>query len=655
MPTSVSDIAAANDVPSSSDDTTKVEATAAVIVANQKEKDESTSSDVEVDAFAMVTNKVKRRKKRNSKKRKLVNISIASVLKSDATTNSVEPVAVAASVTAPMEEQNDNTTMYHNVFEEDEEEEGCGDLSFFSETHEGQDPIMKNRLHVGMEKLEQDKKEDMAKINAYLIAKWEERTETLNNQVAKIRNDVIMKQNNQRTQLADKHRTQQEMDKQKIDEGRKWLLDRQRGELEQKQQQLRQEAQQTGKSKNVVLEEWEKISAQLQTRHAYQLQQFELKEVSMKERSTKDASTQNQILEAHHKKRSAEAETFIDDLTKKCQQRQKNLKATLNRLHEHRFVKRRGDIQEEFSKPLDSVCHSKRGEEDDDEFHSHQEFTHDHDNSLAHTAVLRHKRRKHIMNGTTVQVAVDIHNEGLFLMARSTGQGNENCLSSFANVSGTSPGVGTLVTNDVSGRPCLFIPWGAKARSFLYSITCGEIPSGYGLEVAAAGSSPSPKLLDGGLVKCMITDTRTSHDNASRDRAQSYPTVQANARSAYINSVTKRVTGNNARIEELESDIEVLSLREKKIDQAHRVAVQRFEQSKAIMDDLKVKVQQFFGKDGTPSPSLNPESKQKILSSMYKYKNDYESARNEELTLRNPLELARLALVSHSCLYLSWL
>jgi hypothetical protein len=72
------------------------------------------------------------------------------------------------------------------------------------------------------------------------------------------------------------------------------------------------------------------------------------------------------------------------------------------------------------------------------------------------------------------------------------------------------------------------------------------------------------------------------------------------------------------------------------------------------MDDLKVKVQQFFGKDGTPSPNLNPESKQKILSSMYKYKNDYESARNEELTLRNPLELARLALVSQ-LFVLSWL
>eukprot|EP00985_Skeletonema_marinoi_P018931 scaffold10711_cov177-Skeletonema_marinoi.AAC.1 len=499
--------------------------------------------------------------------------------------------------------------------------------------------------------MEEHKTEDMAKNNAYLIAKWEERTENLNKQVSKIRQDMLTKQNTQRAQLAEKQKTQQvllddnaylylflfaqqELDKRKIDEGRKWLLERQH-------QQLRQEAEQTGKAGNAIMEEWSNISAQLQTRHAYQLKQFEVKEATMKERSVNDANAQHQILEAHHKKRSAEAEAFVDELIKKCQQRQKKLKATLTRLHEQRFEAKKREIQIEFSKPLDSSVSQQKSAET----HSHQELGNDLDNSLTHTAVLRHKRRKHHLNGCTVQVAVDIHNEGLFLMARST-QENDNSLSRFGNVSNTAPGVGTIVTDDTSGRPCLFIPWGAKARSFLYSIVCGDIPPGYGLEKVTAGSTSNQKLLDGGLVKCMITDTRTSQETAISDRAQSYPKIQKLANIARIENATKLVASYSTRMDELESDINTLSLREEKIAQAHKDATQLLERSKATMDKLKLHLQQFFGKDGTPSPNLNPEGQQKILSTMYRYKTSYETNRNEELALREPLEIARKALVS---------
>lgn len=595
--------------------------------------DEATPSSVdEVDAFVLSINKGKKKKRKS--KRKAVQISISSApTKKDAT---ISEGLVAPTVT-PSFEQSDLIP----------DGDIDGDLSFFSETHEenGKGPEsaethssdIKNRLPAELEKLEKDKAEDMAKINAYLIAKWEERTEILNKQVSKIRQDMLIKQKTQRAQLAEKHKTQQELDKRKIEEGRKWLLERQ-------QQQLRQEAEQTGKAGNAIMEEWSNISAQLQTRHAYQLKQFEVKEATMKERSANDANAQNQILEAHHKKRSAEAEAFVEELIKKCQQRQKNLKANLTRLHEQRFEEKKREIQIEFAKPIEPPVSERELKSVDPQSYP-QELGNDLDSSSAHTAVLRHKRRKHIMNGTTVQVAVDIHNEGLFLMARSTHE-NES-LSRFGNVSNTAPGIGTIVTDDISGRPCLFIPWGSKARSFLYSIVCGEIPPGYGLEKVSAGSTSNQKLLDGGLVKCMVTDTRTSRETAMNDRAQSYPEIQKMSNTTRIENATKLVASYKTRIEELESDITTLSLREQKIAQAHRDATQHLERSKATMDKLKLHLQQFFGKDGAPSPNLlNPEGQQKILSTMYKYKTAYESKRNEESALREPLELARKVLIS---------
>jgi len=592
--------------------------------------DEATPSDVdEVDDFASIIDKG--RKMARKSKRKEVQISIPSAPNKKDATMSEGLVAPPVTVTANFE-QNDLIP----------DGDIHGDLSFFSETHEGkgpdsketQSPRGKKSLPVELEKMEKNKVEDMAQINTYLVAKWEDRTEILNKQVSKIRQDMLVKQKTQRAQLAEKHRTQQELDKRKIDEGRKWLLERQ-------QQQLRQEAEQTGKAGTAIMEEWSNISAQLQTRHAYQLKQFEVKEATMKERSANDANAQNQILEAHHKKRCAEAEAFIEDLIKKCQQKQKNLKAKLTRLHEQRFEAKKRKIQIEFAKPLDTSV----SEEKSVDPHSPQELGNDLDSSSAHTAVMRHKRRKHIMNGTTVQVAVDIHNEGLFLMARSTHE-NES-LSRFGNVSNTGPGVGTIVTDDISGRPCLFIPWGSKARSFLYSIVCGEIPPGYGLEKVTAGSTSNQKLLDGGLVKCMVTDTRTSQETAISDRAQSYPKIQKMSNTTRIENAAKLVASYSTRIKELESDINTLSFREQKIAQAHRDATQHLERSKATMDKLKLHLQQFFGKDGTPSPNLlNPEGQQKILSTMYKYKTSYEAKRNEESALREPLEFARKVLVS---------
>ena len=54
----------------------------------------------------------------------------------------------------------------------------------------------------------------------------------------------------------------------------------------------------------------------------------------------------------------------------------------------------------------------------------------------------------------------------------------------------------------------------------------------------------------------------------------------------------------------------------------------------------------FVTKDGTPSPRVNPDSQQKLLTAMHKYKTAFESTRSKEATLRQPLELARNALVS---------
>ena len=50
--------------------------------------------------------------------------------------------------------------------------------------------------------------------------------------------------------------------------------------------------------------------------------------------------------------------------------------------------------------------------------------------------------------------------------------------------------------------------------------------------------------------------------------------------------------------------------------------------------------------DGTPSPRINSTSQHKLLTAMNKYKSDYESAKSEEATKRQSLDLAKNGYVS---------
>ncbi len=107
----------------------------------------------------------------------------------------------------------------------------------------------------------------------------------------------------------------------------------------------------------------------------------------------------------------------------------------------------------------------------------------------------------------------EIHNEGVLLRRSNTGGfstalgvGSQSLEGSLANLS-----------NGVD----LFIPWGLKARQFLYDILTGYIPR----NVAAlhlhenkthSTLSKSPRA---GLVKCLVADMRTSYTTASNARS----------------------------------------------------------------------------------------------------------------------------------------
>ena len=137
----------------------------------------------------------------------------------------------------------------------------------------------------------------------------------------------------------------------------------------------------------------------------------------------------------------------------------------------------------------------------------------------------RHKHRKAIMSQTSRQIAVEIHNEGLWVSVlgnstqRGTGGGSPSSLDDVQ----TSGGEGAAKSDDGQHhhQPRQhveeeFIPWGSRAHSVLESIVSGEIPAGY--ERFDYGEY---QIMQGGQIRCSLSDLRTAETTAARQRAES--------------------------------------------------------------------------------------------------------------------------------------
>jgi hypothetical protein len=167
---------------------------------------------------------------------------------------------------------------------------------------------------------------------------------------------------------------------------------------------------------------------------------------------------------------------------------------------------------------------------------------------------IRQNMRKTVSSGIPVQLAIDLHNEGIVVHYRSTSDNhNEECLGSdgdeiadahstpviserqqstlsadnadnLSNKSAeikidadktddnlnsnrsksdtvTSDKIGGKWSSSRVGGKSEFIAWGVRARQLLHSVLCGEVPKDYsGNEIASDVNGALP----GGLIKCMV-------------------------------------------------------------------------------------------------------------------------------------------------------
>ena len=455
-------------------------------------------------------------------------------------------------------------------------------LDFYQLTHEEQDPAyiaftrlkQQQRRDAELANLDADEIKAKLALQELLRNKWCDQDCAFRRQVQKLRSDMRTKQDMQKQRLLSQYKKQIECDQGKVAEGTKWLENKQQEDINKAMILHQQHAVQLGaqggpgggqsQAQERAAHAWASISQRLQIKHNDERNQFRSKEADLKKKCEDDYCSQTDNLKQRHLKRQKEMDSVIQKLEARFRQQQEQQRQHHLRRHDERMRRQRESILSKFSGAV--LLANEQGNDakdkntskdedkaksadikvDDDSSHisdSHVSvnfpnkskkmnerdgrFTSIVDGETPSDAVLRLKRRKTAMSGAPIQLVVEIHNEGVFVLAhggvRDHGSGQPQLSAHMSALGGAEKKSDKSVENKKGGqlasdtigtdsaavqkdsedlgiggradppnkgdggnklslvghRTSDFIPWGVRARKILHSIVCGEVPAGY--------------------------------------------------------------------------------------------------------------------------------------------------------------------------------
>jgi hypothetical protein len=203
-------------------------------------------------------------------------------------------------------------------------------------------------------------------------------------------------------------------------------------------------------------------------------------------------------------------------------------------------------------------------------------------------ASARHKHRKAISGQVTRQLSIEIHNEGLWVAIQLQDDDSSKKLDGSASNSGPEDNPSGGVRDEE------FLVWGTRARSVLESITCGEIPSGYDrilLDASDAYPNSSSLSSQGGQVRCVVTDLRTSEETASEQRA----TAARDFDATQIPDLESKCKELLTRVNEAEVAVAKLQEKEKEGAAAVENASADVAKAKRMQDEFLAKFRNYIG------------------------------------------------------------
>lgn len=495
----------------------------------------------------------------------------------------------------PESDNEDTASLYERELEDS--------LAFFSHTHEEQDPAFvdfqqqkeKRRLMDELADLKKQHEAEVTEINEMIAFQLAEKQASADRNIERLRTKAAMEERRDLQRLDQVYEEKAASNNKKINHGIKLLTNRQSLEMQKALSEYRLRAQQRGFPEQVTSSEWQQIAQRLQAKQQQTMAEFNAKGEEMKKKFKAEYEREKEKYVEHHEKRKRDMENGMQKVIMRMrsnfqQQRQYYLKRLalkmrqrrddiLLRLGERQLADRTGpkDSEEPPEKPelrAPTPIHVRVASNDESE-------------SGSPGAATRHAHRKAILAAIHKQLSVEIHNEGLWISTltekRSKGEGDKLKTDSSAK-------------DDSRRNDGEFIPWSVKARTVLQSIVVGEIPLGYGTDRFDFGDALTSQ---GGHIRCVVVDLRTSEKTASEQRAAAVKEQEAAAVVELEQTATKLSDAEAAA----EKQSSLAMAEEKESASLHEKAWKDLEKAKTMMQQLRNKFKHLLT-PGKPVSSL---------------------------------------------------
>ncbi|KAI2512874.1 galactokinase [Fragilaria crotonensis] len=606
--------------------------------------EEESDDDNDEDAFsAFSKRKLETSSSPQKKKQKRIEIKLASK-KSKTTKNLKEEPVVVSQLSVYQSEIMpeyiaDLQGAAHEAEQELEER-----LAFYAETHEDQDPRVQAKLKA---KHKQDCESELKAIAAedemtqkeiYQIVQLQlkEKLASTSQNIERLRARAASDEQRDLQKLLQMYNEKLSSEQAKIQNDMKLLSQRQAQEMHKQMQQHRLNARQRGIPDQMANAEWAQLSQQLQDRNGRLLQEFKIKGDEFKTRCEQEYLQEREKCRKHQEKRRKDMEHSMRKIITRMHQNFKIQQQRYIKRHLQRISKKRNEVLARMNglpPPAETVNLLKdilsNANDDRKELQSplpikscsiQMSST---EESSEYPAAVRHRHRNAIMSNIPGQLGVEIHNEGLWInpIKEKTEETKQNDVKAV---------------EEDTAQNTEFIPWGVKAREILHTLVCGEIPIGYGSDRFDFGDAVA---LQGGCIRCIITDFRTGETTASKQRAEcvkQHEDEGIQELEAKVSQLSQLMLDANKNVQKAESD-------ERECTTSLDKALKDLTKANKSMSDFRTKYGRYFGPDGLPVKTANPQDQQKLSHASHRYKTNVEAAEQKEKVARHLLAEAKAA------------
>jgi hypothetical protein len=471
-------------------------------------------------------------------------------------------------------------------------------LSFFRDSHEDQDPAFaafmksqkRKRIEAELKALELEDEAGRKEIDAVVGSQIKSKQASTDDQFERYKAKKAAEEKQAMAKLQTMFNDKVVSNQSKINQGIEVLKKRHSTEAQRYLAQHRQQVAQRSLPEHIASQEWANLQQQLNNKHKSQVQEFMGKGEDVKKRTEAEYRREMAKIRSQYEKQVQDVENNRRVIYQKIfagyqQIRQRYVKRHLQKIMKKREVLENALGEKDTPSTLDveTKLHSKDDSRSSQEEHlalqppspikssGHGLDTFPYEKS---GAAARHKHRKGVLSQISKQLSVEIHNEGVWMAVLQEKKEEKK------KEQPSDP--------HTESEQKLFLPWGIKARDFLESIICGEIPSELELGDFDFGDSVA---MNGGHLRCVLTDLRTSDETARMQRVQAVG-EQPNIETAALEqkAIELQAAYNNA--DKVHAKFEK---DEKDITPQVKEAMQDYEAKKLHWDNFRSKFGKFLG------------------------------------------------------------